>query len=408
MAVTWPIKLDGSTAGSAPGDWDVTTRSGKGSLLNTAEHDNSLISLREAVNELKTTKPEAGDGADEVTKNSNLSASAEIWLRDPLRQRVEAATGGMCTVLYDDVGLPSYMRIIPAMTADTLMSGMPTTLHPAFLKNGVKIPELFIGMFQAYVIGGRAYSLPYKPPAMGMDFDDARGYCTAKGTGWHLMTNWEWAAVALWCMKNGFEPRGNTDHGRAHDATYETGTRRDGDTYAPGGSSGAGNILCGTGPYSWRHDGTPAGISDLVGNVWEWVEGFKLSDGRIYMPADNEYDLAEGSWPAMDHWFSDEADVLTLQNTAGTSTEDSLSVTWGSVAKDSGYAESDLLNMALISPNGVIPQGRLYVKTAGERLPIRGGARVYGINAGLAALHLHNVRGNVASFTGFRPAFVNI
>jgi hypothetical protein len=314
----------------------------------------------------------------------------------------------MYTVLYDNAGLPSYMRIIPAMTADTLMSGMPTTLHPAFLKNGVKIPELFIGMFQAYVIGGRAYSLPYKPPTVSVDFDAARGYCTAKGTGWHLMTNWEWAAVALWCMKNGFEPRGNTDHGRAHDATYETGTRQDGDTYAPGDSSGVGNILCGTGPYSWRHDGTPAGISDLVGNVWEWVDGFKLSDGRIYMPADNEYDLAEGSWPAMDHWFSDEADEPTLKNTAGTSTEDSLSVVWGSVAKEAGYTESNLLNMALISPNGVIPQGRLYVRTAGERLPFRGGARHIGGVAGLAALYLSYVRSSSHTGIGFRPAFVNI
>jgi hypothetical protein len=293
----------------------------------------------------------------------------------------------MCTVLYDNAGLPSYMRIIPAMTADTLMSGMPTTLHPAFLKNGTKIPELFIGMFQAYVIGGRAYSLPYKNPTVSVDFDDARGYCTAKGAGWHLMTNWEWAAVALWCMKNGFEPRGNTDHGRAHDATYETGTRQDGDTYAPGDSSGVGTILCGTGPYAWRHDGTPSGISDLVGNVWEWVDGFKLSDGRIYMPADNE---------------------PTLKNTAGTSTEDSLSVVWGDVAKESGYTESDLLNMALISPNGVIPQGRLYVRTAGERLPLRGGSRYTGGSAGLAALLLNRVRSGAAASFGFRPAFSNI
>jgi hypothetical protein len=358
------------------------------------------------------TETRSENSPEVIIPNDNSSGTG-AWclatITDPASAtQLEAATGGQCTVLYDDVGLPSYMRIIPAMTADTLMSGMPTTLHPAFLKNGVKIPELFIGMFQAYVIGGRAYSLPYKNPTVNVDFDAARGYCTAKGTGWHLMTNWEWAAVALWCMKNGFEPRGNTDHGRAHDATYETGTRQDGDTYAPGDSSGVGNILCGTGPYSWRHDGTPAGISDLVGNVWEWVDGFKLSDGRIYMPADNEYDLAEGSWPAMDHWFSDEADELTLKNTAGTSTEDTLSVVWGSVAKESGYAESDLLNMALISPNGVIPQGQLYVRTAGERLPIRGGGRSYSGSAGLAALALSYVRSITYSIVGFRPAFSNI
>jgi formylglycine-generating enzyme required for sulfatase activity len=292
----------------------------------------------------------------------------------------------MCTVLYDDVGLPSYMRIIPAMTADTLMSGMPTTLHPAFLKNGVKIPELFIGMFQAYVIGGRAYSLPYKSPAVNVDFDAARGYCTAKGTGWHLMTNWEWAAVALWCMKNGFEPRGNTDRGRAHDATYETGTRQDGETYAPGDSSGVSNILCGTGPYAWRHDGTPAGISDLVGNVWEWVEGLKIVDGVVYMPNDNNYTLAEASWVNQNFTMSSADPWSTLDNTGA----------------------SDLLKMALVVPDGVSPQGLLYVRTTDELLPIRGGDRASSSNAGLAALFLDYVRSLSASYIGFRPAFSNI
>jgi hypothetical protein len=126
------------------------------------------------------------------------------------------------------------------------------------------------------------------------------------------------------------------------------------------------------------------------------------------MPADNEYDLAEGSWPAMDHWFSDEADELTLKNTAGTSTEDGLSVVWGNVAKESGYAESDLLNMALISPDGVVPQGRLYVRTAGERRPFRGGGRRNGGDAGLAALNLHYGQSYSYSSVGFRPAFSNI
>jgi hypothetical protein len=110
----------------------------------------------------------------------------------------------------------------------------------------------------------------------------------------------------------------------------------------------------------------------------------------------------------MDHWFSDEADEPTLANTAGTSTEDALSVVWGSVAKESGYTESDLLNMALISPDGVVPQGWLYVRTAGERLPFRGGSRNYGGDAGLAALHLPNARSYSLSHLGFRPAFSNI
>ena len=28
------------------------------------------------------------------------------------------------------------------------------------------------------------------------------------------MTNWEWAAIALWSLKNGYQPRGNTYYGK--------------------------------------------------------------------------------------------------------------------------------------------------------------------------------------------------
>ena len=34
---------------------------------------------------------------------------ATIITKDSLRSSVEAATGGLCTVLYDDAGHPSYM-----------------------------------------------------------------------------------------------------------------------------------------------------------------------------------------------------------------------------------------------------------------------------------------------------------
>ena len=37
---------------------------------------------------------------------------ATIITKDSLRSSVEAATGGLCTVLYDDAGHPSFMRRI--------------------------------------------------------------------------------------------------------------------------------------------------------------------------------------------------------------------------------------------------------------------------------------------------------
>ncbi|RAZ53480.1 hypothetical protein DK853_46110, partial [Klebsiella oxytoca] len=42
-----------------------------------------------------------------------------------------------------------------------------------------------------------------------------------------------------------------------------------------------GRTATGSGPVTWNHDHSPAGIADLCGNVWEWVAGFRLLDGEI-------------------------------------------------------------------------------------------------------------------------------
>src|SRR3990172_6006858 len=162
-----------------------------------------------------------------------------IFTKDHLRTSVEAATGGKVTVLYDDKGYPSYMVVIPKFNIEDIMgaSTWGTGVHPAFKVGGVEKSQIFIGQYQATVLDDRACSLPGKNPHAPDTYDNASYYCTTKGIGWHLMTNWEWAAVALWCLKNGFQPRGNTDYGRAHDATNEVGVRGDGGApgYTPSG-----------------------------------------------------------------------------------------------------------------------------------------------------------------------------
>jgi len=217
-------------------------------------------------------------------KKSNTTT---ILVPDPLRKSVELATGGKGTVLYTSKGYPTYMTIVPSFNCEDVADDLGTGKHPAFIVDGVDKSEIFIATYQSIIHDGQALSLPYQRPRTSINFNDAKAACIEAGPGFHLMTNWEWAAISFWCMKNGFFPRGNTDYGKSHSHPDEVGLR----------SRDYGITLTGSGPDTWRHDGTMSGISDLVGNVWEWIDGLQLIDGKIKMPSDNNFCQPENKWP---------------------------------------------------------------------------------------------------------------
>jgi len=337
-----------------------------------------------------------------------------IFVKDSLRASVEAATGGKTTVLYDDRGYPSYMAVIPKFNIEDIdaTEAMGTGVHPAFLKGGVEKSELFIGQYPAIVKDGRALSLPGVDPTASIDFDAAKGYCTAKGAGWHLMTNWEWAAISLWCIKNGFQPRGNTDYGRHHDQVHEQARRQDG--LAPGLASGAARTLTGSGPASWRHDKSLAGISDMVGNVYKWVDGMKLVDGKFFMPNDNDFDADEADWVDQGVIIADDAGTTKLGTIADTleTTGATAFGAWKGLTTTTNFdalaaVTKQRMQQAMIDPfNTSDPVGTLYFETDGERVPRRGGYWDNASTAGLANLSLRPVRSDSSTAVGFFPAFV--
>lgn len=322
-----------------------------------------------------------------------------IFSPDSLRAQVESATGGHITVLYDDQGYPSFMRVIPKFRYEDLGldSVLGTGVASAFMVDGQEKSEIFIGQYQAQVYNGRAVALPGKDPRTSINYDTAKAACEDKGPGWHLMSMHEWAAIALWCKVNGFIPRGNTNYGRAHDANHETAVV----------TGGGGRTATGGGPASWRHDGRAEGIADLVGNVWEWQDQFKIVDGEIFCTTDNDFTAGESNWQSTGHFITNVSGTLTLANSQGTPTEDSADQAWNSIAKASGYTESELLKRLMVSPQTETEaQGNMWARTAGERLPYRSGGWRDGSKAGLGALYLHGERSYSSAVIGFRPAFV--
>lgn len=205
-------------------------------------------------------------------------------------------------IILDDKGLPSVMVRIPKFKISDVITGGSNSVHPAFIVNGVEVPEIYISKFQNVIHNGRAYSLPGEDPTVNVNFDTARQACEAKGRGWHLMTRAEWALLALWCKNNGFLPWGNNNYGKD---TRETNYKAIPTYFDEQGRIT--RVATGTGPLTWSHDKSPAGIWDLNGNVLEWVGGMRLVYGELQVlvnnnAADSVNSQSSGSseWKAID------------------------------------------------------------------------------------------------------------
>ncbi|MCB4322700.1 hypothetical protein KOE80_10865 [Alcaligenes sp. 13f] len=362
-----------------------------------------------------------------------------IYVKDELRAAVEAASGGKQTVLYTASGQPSIMNIIPKFNLEDIDPSLGSGVHPAFIVGGVEKRELFIGSYQGIIKNGEFISLPGVDPSVSAPYDSFINAARAAGPGFHVMTNAEYAALALWCWKNGFQPRGNTNYGRSHEATYETARRQD--AGAPGDTNNNGRSLTGSGPVSWRHDNSPNGISDLCGNILEWAAGMRLVDGEIQVIANNDAALhttdmgrSSKAWRAI----SSSDGALVAPGTAGTLKYDAGTPTGGDVilsnsivnqlgdsnddSNSAGSASMSVKNLTakpglkvpeLVKALGLFPvsaegmkEDTIYMRNFGERVPFRGGNWNNGSRAGIFTLNLSYPRTSNLTNLGARPAFV--
>lgn len=287
---------------------------------------------------------------------------------------------------------------------------------PMFIIGGKEVDAIYISKYPNKVIGGRAYSLPMVDPTISIDFDGAVQACRAKGEGWHLMTAVEWEYLLNQSRGKGILPHGNTDYGNDYYNKKEIGART---------GCGLGRTLTGSGPATWNHDHTIYGVSDMCGNVWEWVAGLRIVNGIIeYIPGNNaalaHCDLSKDS----KEWKR----IKTERGTVRVDVENGDIAIVDLPEHEEYEPDYDGVKIADLTVElsdipqalrdlGIIPEKRLeeenntYVwfdATEGEYLPLRGSAFDSASISGPSALDLNSPRSNSYDGIGFRSAFYEV
>ena len=302
-------------------------------------------------------------------------------------------------VIFDNRGIPDIMVVF---TPDEL--GLPAEIR------GKAVKEYAISKYPNTLIGGVPYSMPYQQPAVNINHDEAIRLCEAKGPGWHLLTNDEWAALAHQSRKNGTLPRGNTDCGKSHSHPEETGT-----TYKD--DSGSSKTLTGSGPVTWNHDHTAEGVADMCGNIWEHVGGIRFMDGQVQVIPDNG--AAAGADQSRDSaewtplytadgdtiYYNVEDGEINLQPVAPDG-KDYDGVEFKDLSAEAIDVPEKLIELGLYPAPGYEGTDYFWLDTDGERIVLRGGGWGGGADAGVFYFYGGDSRAYVGWNVGFRSALV--
>lgn len=314
-------------------------------------------------------------------------------------------------VIFDEVtGIPS---IMVKFEKPNYKNGQSKgEVPPMFIIEGREVDAIYISKYPNVVIDGRPYSLPLQDPTTGVTFDKALEICRGKGEGWHLMTAVEWEYILDEARANHTTPRGNTDWGNNYYDKEETGNRK---------GCGAGRTLTGSGPVTWNHDRTQYGVSDMCGNVWEWLAGLRLMEGNIeYVPCNNAAlnycNLSKGS----EEWKAVEVDGKPvrfevkdgdIRITAAEKQDepDYDGVAWEDLEVDLSEIPQVIKDLGLVRKESIEDyKAYVWIDTEGERLPFRGSAFRSTSRSGPSALSLNGPRSHSFDDIGFRSAFYEV
>lgn len=240
---------------------------------------------------------------------------------DYLQQSVEGMSNGKMTVRADDNGVIDFFYVLKKFKPDWL-TGESTwdagDYHKAFYVDGDLKDEILVSVVPA-VADTIASVATVRQARMeepsNLSISDLRTKIATKGTGYHLMTCFEYGALILEGLTGRSSIPGNTDDGKEYDASPDVNDQKFG---IPIDLTSHYYTYPGSGPLSWNHNNSPWGVADLVGNYYEWLEGLYLDETElVMMGTDNHYDNAEGSWVNTGIFFDDDGSGNMELDTVG-------------------------------------------------------------------------------------------
>ncbi len=379
-------------------------------------------------------------GANGFTSADEMSEwTAKMHLLSGGKNSIKWVSDGASTALY----WPCIVVRRPAKKAEYYLTGAGSDIHPAFKAGSTNYEQYWMSKYPGpYIVSNSKTILLSLPGFDGMSnlvtkaavqpsYDTALTYGKAGGNGSHCVTNAEWMEVAMSCLREGFQPKGNNYYGRDYN---DPDTAEYYGIPAYWSSSKIGRVLNGSGPLSWFHDGTPWGIWGMNGNFYSVTAGLRQKGGEIQVIANNDAALdatdqsdATGVWkailqdgslvaPGTDLSLKYDATApikICTEITARTSTE-SKSNEFGNVVAAAGVTIPNILKLLGIAPAGSAAElggDYIYIRndlegSYSETLARRGGAWYDHSPVGVFFLSLGSDRSHTSSRVGARSAFL--
>jgi len=213
--------------------------------------------------------------------------------------------------------------------------------------------------------------------------DNAISVSKNKGKNFGIMRNRQWVSIALWCDHHEIYVKGNI---------YGNNTNNlDGDGTTLTQCGGGYNAYVGfhfvtgnTIPNTWNHNGKSNGIHNMVGNLWEFIDGIENRSGEIYIYDENGNYIDSGV-----SIVASAGSGIQIKDIINTSKE-ILDEGIPNIIDTGGYTPSNLKTDGMWNNNG------------GQNILCRGGDSSNGLQCGLWAFVIHSPLSTSAWSYGFR------